>query len=129
MKVIFRLIVLLFFCLSTLPGFSGSVAQKHKATVTPKADSIRVQKVDSLSNYSININGQSNAVSITKDNSTNKNMDTVGKQKNTSNTIDINGEGNSVTINQNKNAGHVNIQQNGNGNKVNISQSNQNKVK
>ena len=80
--------------------------------------------IDSIANYSININGKQNSVSITNNNPIKTNFKTVGKQKNTSNAIEINGEGNSVNINQNKESGHVNIQQNGTGNQVNVSQSN-----
>jgi hypothetical protein len=122
MKVNFTLVVFLFFCLGALPGLSGKEIQKPKNTVNTKTDSIGVTKLDSISNSSICINGKLNAVSITKEPSIQKNL--VDKQKNPSNTIDINGEGNSVTIHQHKNAGRVTIQQNGKGNQVNVSQTN-----
>lgn len=122
MKVVFSLIVLIFFCLSAFPGLSENGIQKRKATINPKADSIAVKQIDSISNYSININGKSNSVSINNDNSTDKTLVTESK-KTSANAIEINGEGNSVTINQNGKGSHVNVQQNGNGNKVNVSQS------
>ena len=122
MKVIFLLVVFLFFCLSAFSGFSGTSIQKPKAIVNTKTDSISIKKLDSISNHSITINGPSNVVLITNETSSQKNLD--DQHKNTSNTIDINGEGNSVTIHQNKNAGQVTIQQNGKGNQVTVSQTN-----
>lgn len=65
--------------------------------------------------YSISINGKLNSVSITNENPSGKNMETVNKQTKDSNVIALNGEGNSVNINQTKNAGKVTIQQNGKG--------------
>lgn len=125
MKVVFALVVFLYFCLSACPCFSGNEIQKPKVHLNPKTDSIAVKQVDSISNNSIHINGPSNVVSIINSPSPQKNLN--DKQKNTSNTVDINGEGNSVTIYQNKNAGHVNVQQNGKGNQVNVSQTNSEK--
>ena len=127
MKVIFTMSGLLFFCLSLLPGLSGNEIQNRKDTLKSKVAASCVNNIkhgDSIPKNSININGKLNSVSITNDHSTQKNLDTDGKQKNISNSIEINGEGNSVNIHQNKNGGNVNIQQNGAGNKVNVSQSN-----
>ena len=121
--------VLLFFCLSLLPGLSGNEIQNPKDTLKSKVAASCVIRKDSIPKNSININGKLNSVSIINGHSTQKNWDTDGKQIKTSNAIEINGEGNSVTINQNKNGGSVNIQQNGKGNKVNVSQSNQYTVK
>lgn len=125
MRVIFTMSVLLFFCFSPFSGLSGNGIQNPKDNVKPKVTASCVMQKDSISKNSININGKQNSVSITNDYSTKKNLDADGKQKNTSSTIEINGEGNSVTINQNKKDGNVNIHQNGTGNKVNVSQSNQ----
>lgn len=122
MKVIFSLLIILFFCFCTFAGLSENGIQKRKATKALKADSIPAKQKDSISNYSITINGELNAVSITKGNTATKNMETVGKPKKAANTIEINGEGNSVTINQNTKDSQVNVRQNGTGNRVNISQ-------
>jgi len=124
MKVIFKMSVLLFFCLSSFAGLSGNGIQNPKDTLKSKVASITVIRKDSIPKNSININGKLNSVSIINGHSTQKNWDTDGKQKNISNSIEINGEGNSVNIHQNKNGGNVNIHQNGAGNKVNVSQSN-----
>jgi len=129
MKVIITMSVLLFLCLSSIAGPSENGNQNRKDTLKYKvADRCAIHK-DSITNYSININGKLNAVSINNDNSTDKNIEKVGKPKNAANTVEINGEGNSVTINQNNKGGSVNIQQNGTGNQVNVSQSNRSTVK
>lgn len=129
MKVIFKMSVLLFFCLSSFSGFSGNGIQNRKDTLKSKVASICVIRKDSIPKNSININGKLNSVSITNDHLIVKNLDTDGKQKDIYNSIEINGEGNSVNIHQNKKGGNVNIHQNGTGNKVNVSQSNQNTIK
>ena len=121
--------VLLFFCLSPFPGLSGNGIQNPKNNLKSKVTASCVIQKDSIQKNSININGKQNSVSISNDHPTVRNLATDGKPDNTSNTIEINGEGNSVNIHQNKNGGNVNIQQNGTGNQVNSSQSNQNKVK
>lgn len=125
MKVFFTLVVILLFSLSAIPGFAGNKIQKSKTIVDTKTDSIGVTKLDSISNYSITINGKSIAVSITNNPSTQKKLD--DNQKNPFNSIDIKGEGNSVTIQQNKNAGQVTIEQNGKGDQVTVSQTNSKK--
>ena len=125
MKDNFPLVVFLYFCLSGYPCLSGNEIQKHRATLNTKTDSISVMHLDTISNHSIHINGKLNAVSITNNPSSQKNLD--DHQKNLPNTIDINGESNSVTIHQNKNAGTVIIQQNGTGNQINVSQTNSEK--
>lgn len=123
MKVIFTMIAALFFFLSPLTGLTENGIQNRKDTVKSKVAASGIVQKDSISNYSININGKSNSVSINKEHFTQKDLSSHGNQKKASNIVEINGEGNSVTINQNNKCGSVNIQQNGTGNRVNISQS------
>ena len=131
-KAIFTFLLISIFWLNATSGDSGSGKQKQKEPAKQKtavARDTNMIRTDSISDYSINVNGQLNSVQITSDTPAGKSPETGAKQKNNSNSVEINGEGNSVNINQSKNGGKVNIQQNGNGNRVNISQSNQNTVK
>ena len=127
MKVIFTMSVLLVFCFNSFTGLSENGIQNRMDTVKSTVAASGIVQKDSISNYSININGKSNSVSINKDHFTQKDLSLHGNQKKTSNTVEINGEGNSVNINQNKKGSHVNIQQNGTGNQVIVSQSNSEK--
>ena len=131
-KAIFTFLVILIFWFNASSNNAGSGKQKQKEPAKQKtavARDTNMIQAGSISDYSINVNGRLNSVQITSDTPAGKRPETVTKPKNNSNSVEINGEGNSVNINQSKNGGHVNILQNGNGNKVNISQSNQNTVK
>jgi hypothetical protein len=79
-------------------------------------------KVDSIAKFSISIQGQQNLVTIKTDSLTVQTTKSIANQSKDSNTIEINGEGNSVSINQ-ETKGNVAIKQSGNNNHINISQS------
>ncbi len=128
MKIIVAFLILLISFLNASPNVYGTIQEPAKQKNAVAGDTTRIAG-NSVSDYSINVNGQLNSVQITQTTTAGKSAGTVAKQKNTSNTIEINGEGNSVKIDQSKNGGRVNIQQNGNGNRVNISQSDQNTKK
>jgi len=132
MKAVLTFLVLFIFWLNAIFNDSVSGKRIHKVPAKQKtavAGNTNVIKADSVSNYSINVNGGSNSVRITSDAPAGKSLETDAKRKNKPNSIEINCEGNSVNIHQNENGGKVNIQQNGNGNQVSISQTNQNPVK
>ena len=126
MKIIFTFLLLLIFWLNAISNdcelekLKSKVPVKQKTAVAAQGNIIQI---DSTSNYSINIKGESNSVQITSNPSSAKSQEADSKQKDSSNTININGESNSVNINQSNSSGKVNINQKGNGNKINISQS------
>ena len=128
MKAIFTFLLMIFFWLNAVASDTILVKQKEpakqKAAVAANTNIIRA---DSISNYTINVNGGLNSVQISSDNPSGKSLDADPKGK--KNSVEINGECNSVSITQGKNGGKVNIKQNGNGNQISISQTNQNTVK
>jgi len=128
MKIIVAFLTLLISSLNASSTIYGSIQEPATPKNAVAGDTTR-NLTDSVSDYSITVNGELNSVQITQNTAAGKNEGTTAKQKNTPNTIEINGEGNSVKIDQRKNGGRVNIQQNGKGNRVNITQSNQNTVK
>jgi len=132
LKAIFTFLVISIFWLNATSNDSGSGKQKRKEPAkqeTVVARDNNMIQIDSISGYSINVNGQLNSVQITRDAPAGKSPETGTRQKNNSNTIEVNGKSNPVNIKQSNNGGKVNIKQNGNGNRVNISQTNQNAVK
>ena len=123
MKTIFNLIALTLFC---LPGIAGSQIVKHKTLAEAKAAATGVSEKNAnknSSNYAININGPQNLVILTTDSLKLQTTKTLPNNTNASNTIDINGQGNTVAISQNTKNNKVVISQNGNNNSVKISQS------
>ena len=126
MKIIFSFLILLIFCLNANSHdcILGKIKPKDPAKQnTVIAAQTNIIQIDSIANYSIKVKGESNSVQITSDTICAKSQEADSKQKDSSNTIDINGAGNSININQSNNNGKVNINQKGNRNKINISQS------
>lgn len=121
MKIYFAIII--FLNISLIPwGYPADGNQDRKIQVSSKIAANAVSK-DTLSQNTIHINGKENVVSINNTNVSGCDAKTVQNKKTTTNTIDINGEANSVKIHQNGQTGSVNINQNGNGNQVNVTQS------
>lgn len=124
MKSILTFMVLLFSCLIAISNNSDNGQQKQKEPVKCNTgisnDSLN-SKGDTISNYSININGKSNSVQITSDKPFTVSQDTLTKGKNI-NSIEMKGESNSVNISQSGKGGKVEIRQNGKNNQINISQ-------
>jgi len=113
--------------------FSVSITWKSSALELPKHKDILKTKttvclagnnitVDSIANYSISINGKQNLVTIKTDTLTIQTAKSIPNKLKDSNTIEINGEGNSVSVNQDP-KGKVEVKQSGNNNHINISQS------
>lgn len=130
MKAVLTFLAIIILWLNAIASDSISMKQKQKEPVTQKTTVVRntnIIRADSISDYSININGELNSVQICRDNPSGKSLEADPKGK--KNLVEINGEGNSVKVHLSKNGGKVNIQQNGNGNQISISQTNQNTVK
>jgi len=130
MKAVLTFLAIIILWLNAIAGYSISMKQKEPAkqkTVVVGNSNIIV--ADSIPGYAISVSGGSNSVQINNQNPAMKSSATGEQQKDKPNSIEINGEGNSVNIQQSKNGGKVNIQQNGNGNQVTISQNNQITVK
>ncbi len=124
MKTILTFIGIFFIIIITTPNGSATGIKKHRKAVKAKATVIvdtKTTKAGDASDYVVSINGKQNTVKIgdaevliqTPANP----VEATGK-----NTIEINGEGNSVTVNP-ETAGKVAVKQTGNKNRVNISQS------
>jgi len=123
MKTIFTLIALFIFYLS---GIAGSQTANHKTPAKAKAAASGISDMDAnknSSNYAININGPQNLVTIITDSLNVQTTETLPGKTNANNTVDINGQGNTVAVSQNTKNNKVVISQNGNNNTVNISQS------
>ena len=123
MKTIFTLIALFIFYLS---GIAGSQTANHKTPAKAKAAASGISDIDAnknSSNYAININGPQNLVIVTTDSLKVQTTKTLPGKTNANNTVDINGQGNTVAVSQNTKNNKVVISQNGNNNTVNISQS------
>jgi len=130
MKVVLTFLAIFILWLNAVASDTISVKQKQKEPAKQKAAvaaNTNIIRADSISNYSINVNGGLNSVQISSDNPSGKSLAVDPKEK--KNSVEINGEGNSVKVHQSKNGGKVNIHQNGTGNNVSISQTNQNTVK
>lgn len=126
MKNTILICIILVFSTSITCKSSTLEVPKHKETVEAKTSVCSVGinvKLDSIANYSININGIQNSVTIKTDSLTVQTTKSIPNKLNDSNTIEINGEGNSVSINQDP-KGKVEVKQNGKNNTVKISQSN-----
>ncbi|HEY5589860.1 MAG TPA: hypothetical protein VIK55_02470 [Paludibacter sp.] len=127
MKAVLTFLAIIILWLNAIAG--DSISMKQKGPLNQKTTVVRNSNIictDSISDYSINVNGALNSVQINSDNPSVNSLavDPKGKK----NSVEINGEGNSVKVHQSKNGGKVNIQQNGNGNQISISQTNQNTV-
>jgi len=130
MKVVLTFLSIFILWLNAVASDTISMKQKQKEPAKQKAAvaaNTNIIRADSISNYTINVNGGLNSVQISSDNPSGNSLDADPKGK--KNSVEINGEGNSVSITQGKNGGKVNIKQNGKGNQVSISQTNQNQVK
>ena len=124
MKKIFTIIALFFFC---MPGIASSQTANHKKQAKVKATATDVSEKNAngnTSNYSIHINGPQNLVTITTDSLKVQTTVSLPNKAETNNTVDINGQGNTVAISQENKNDKVVVSQNGNNNSVNISQSN-----
>ena len=109
MKTVITFSILFFL---TLIDSSGKGIQKHIVST----------RTDSIADPSIKITGKLNTVHIITDSTEWKNNESKTRKPKDLNTIEINGENNSVVINQKKGE-KVKTIQNGTGNKINISQS------
>ena len=108
-----------------IPRKSLALIQKHKEIVKAKFSVCTVSnntKIDSIANYAININGKQNSVTIKTDSLTVKTSESILNKSKDSNTIEINGESNSVSVNQ-ETKGKIGVKQSGNNNTVKIVQS------
>ena len=122
MKKIFIIIALFFFC---MPGIVSSQTANHKKHANVKATATDVSKKNkntTTSNYAININGPQNLVTIKTDSLAVQTAKSITNKAKDNNSIEINGEGNSVSVNQ-ESKGEVMVKQNGNNNSVKILQS------
>lgn len=79
-------------------------------------------KLDSITNYSITINGKQNLVTIKTDSLTIQTPKSLNNKSKNSNNIEINGGSNSVSVYQEM-KGRVVVKQSGNNNRINVSQS------
>ena len=79
-------------------------------------------KLDSITNYSITINGKQNLVTIKTDSLTIQTPKSLNNKSKNSNNIEIIGGSNSVSVYQEM-KGRVVVKQSGNNNHINISQS------
>jgi hypothetical protein len=89
------------------------------STLIPKGNA----KIDSLPNYSVQINGKHNFVTITSDSLKVQTTETLNNKPNAINTIEISGQGNNIAVSQKNRNDKVEISQNGNNNSVKIVQS------
>ncbi|WP_318348963.1 curlin repeat-containing protein [Aquipluma nitroreducens] len=99
---------------------------KHKEILKAKTSVCSVGnnvEADTITNYSININGKQDLVTIKTDSLTVQTTESIANQSIGSNSIEINGQGNTVAISQENKNDKVVVSQNGNNNSVNISQS------
>jgi len=97
---------------------------KHKEILKAKTSVCSVGnnvEADTITNYSININGKQNLVTIKTDSVTVQTAKSISNKTKDGNTIEINGEGNSVSVTQ-KSKGKMVVTQSGNNNHINISQ-------
>ncbi len=125
MKTIFTFLLIIIFWLNAIPGASESRTQKQKEATKQKtavAGNTNTIQNDSLSGYSINVNGQQNSVRIITDSLAGKSPETNAIPKINSNSVEISGEGNSVSVSSDNKKSKVNISQNGNNNQISITQ-------
>ena len=121
------LAICIFLLFSNIPYKSSALdLQRHKEILKAKASVCSVGNnitVDSIANYSININGKQNLVTIKTDSLAAQTTESITNKAKDINTIEISGKGNSVSINQ-ESKGKVEVKQRGNNNSIKISQSN-----
>ena len=99
---------------------------KHKEILKAKTSVCSVGnnvEADTITNYSIHINGKQNSVTIKTDSLKVQTTVSLPNKAETNNTVDINGQGNSVAISQENKNDKVVVSQNGNNNSVKITQS------
>lgn len=104
---------------------SSAELPKHKTILnakTPICTKSNNINVDSTANFSISIQGKQNLVTVKTDSLTVQTSESITNQSKDSNSITINGKGNSVSVNQ-ETKGKIAVKQSGNNNRINISQS------
>ncbi|MEI6565664.1 MAG: curlin repeat-containing protein [Verrucomicrobiota bacterium] len=124
-KALLIYLVIIFFCFNATSNESGSGRQKIKEHAKRKT----VIVMDTMTNLTdsvsaVSINGNQNSVRITTNHPSETEEGTGANEKNRLNTIEIDGEDNSVHIDQRGNGGKVSVTQSGNRNQVKIIQSN-----
>lgn len=125
MKNILIKSIVLVFSISITCISSAFQISKHKEILKAKTSACSVRnnvEADTITNYSININGQHNLVTIKTDSLTAQTTESITNKTKDGNTIEINGEGNLVLVTY-KSKGKVVVKQSGNNNHINISQS------
>jgi len=125
MKNILTKSIVFVFLISITCISSAFQISKHKEILKAKTSVCSVGnnvEADTVTNYSININGKQNLVTIKTDSLTVQTTESIANQSIGSNSIKINGEGNSVSVTQDP-KGKDEVKQNGNNNTVKISQS------
>ena len=117
---IFTVCVLLPLCFCAADECYATDGAKHKRMVKSKNQETQLSKVASADTtlYSIQMNGQSNEVTVNKELQT----ETSPCKSEKPNTIIVKGEGNTVSLSQTDKKSKVNISQNGNNNKISITQ-------
>lgn len=110
-----------FLCLA----FGAQAQQPAKDDSVSMALKSRANRVvaDTVSNFSIKIDGPQNLVAIKTDSLKLQTTKSLPNNTKANNTIDINGQGNTVAISQEDKNNKVVISQNGNNNSVKIVQS------
>lgn len=125
MKNILAICILFLFSVSVPCNSSELEPPKLKDIFKAKTSDCTVGNninVDSIANNSININGKYNTVKIKIDSLSVQTTKSITNKSKDSNTIEINGESNSVSISQ-ETKGKVAVEQSGNNNTVKIVQS------
>ena len=124
MKPIFLLFI---FCVFCLCGMAKPEHVNQKKTAKAKAgdtdNGVQNQPVV-IPDYSIRIDGLENMVTVMTDSLSVKTSKTISTKTNAANTIEINGQKNTVAINQMNKNNTVAISQSGNNNTVKMVQSN-----
>jgi len=124
MKPIFLLFI---FCVFCLCGMAKPEHVNQKKTAKAKAgvtDLGVLNQPATMPDYSIRINGPENTVTVMTDSLSVKTSETISNKTNAGNTIEINGQKNTVAINQLNKNNTVAISQSGNNNTVKMVQSN-----
>ena len=122
MKAIFTLCI---FCALCLCGAAKAerVNQKKTAKAKSGVTEIGAPNQKPIPDYSIRINGLENTVTVATDSVNVKTSETISNKTKVGNTIEINGQKNTVAISQVNKNNMVAVSQNGNNNAVKIVQS------
>jgi len=122
MKIIPGFIILVFAGQCLWAGnFTKNDKCKAKPTVAQNITD-RTSDSESIQDYNIQINGSSNLIKVSSENKTIRVNSSTSTNPKAENSIEINGEGNSVSISQ-ETTGKVAVKQNGNNNRIMITQS------